>query len=268
MTTEEQVFKKSNLTIDPAHLMKVNILIPFHGQYSKVSALVESIIVSTRSNPYQICLIDDASPNPDYIKDFEKYDEDRPAFTKPILTTIRSEKQLGFGGALELGFRNTEEPWIVVMHSDCLITSSSWLIEMCKTMQRLKNQNVKLVSARTNNPGINEPAYLTASSKISSSDGDKILEDGYIPLFCSLFHRELFSRIGGFIKNYPYAYYEDEELAFRMKKAKFKQAISGKSWVYHEGGCTINEICKNNPAIKQIIESNYNLLIQDISKLK
>ena len=45
----------------PFSRSRVDIIIPFYGQYEKVTSLVESILVAVRSNPYHITLVDDCS---------------------------------------------------------------------------------------------------------------------------------------------------------------------------------------------------------------
>jgi len=123
---------------------------------------------------------------------------------------------------------------------------------------------VKMVSARSNNPGDCELAKATKDEKDTKNI---ILEKGALPLFCTMCHRELFDRIGGFIKPYPYAWYEDEELAFRMKKYGYYQGISTKAWIYHEGSATVNYVIKHYPKSKQIMDKNRSACISDIKKL-
>jgi GT2 family glycosyltransferase len=122
-----------------------------------------------------------------------------------------------------------------------------------------------MVSARTNNPGIKGDKRLKGTK--SNPIKDIVLEDTYLPLYCSLCHRELFDRIGGFVKPYPYGWHEDEELAFRMRHHGFRQAICGKSWVHHEGAATVNELLRNNPELIDVMESNKEKCLSDISSL-
>jgi GT2 family glycosyltransferase len=101
---------------------------------------------------------------------------------------------------------------------------------------------------------------------MGASDPD-IIATEFLPLYCAICPRNLFQKIGGFIKPYPYAMYEDEELAYRMKHYGFKQAISGKSWVHHDWGATISAIIKKRPDAKKVMEANYEKCLADIKKL-
>ena len=69
------------------------------------------------------------------------------------------------------------------------------------------------------------------------------------------------------VKHYPYMGYEDRELADRMRKYGYKQAICGKSWVYHKGGATLEYLKIHEAGVLSVIESNKKLWQEDIKKL-
>lgn len=236
----------------------VDILIPFHGQHDHVAKLVESILLVTKSNPYQICLIDDASPNDQFIKEMEDV---------PQVITIRNDKQLGFGGALQVGFAATEQPWICIMHSDVVVKEPNWLIEMGRSLLRWKEEGkpVKMISAKTNKPGPDVDKRLQSPPKTFTKDF--IIEEGHMPLYCAMGHRDLFYNIGGFVKAYPYAWFEDQELTFRMKAHGYLQGICGKSWVKHQEGATINALINEKPEVLKIMEENRYRCISDMKSL-
>jgi len=246
----------------------VDIIIPFHGQYEKVVGLIESVWKVTRSNPYQICLVDDASPNNDFISKFES-ERHRDGYYENQILPIRSAKRLGFGGALRLGFESTKQPWVCFLNSDCVVENSSWLIEMGRSLLRLKEHNVRMVSARSDNPGEGYDCRLKGL-KNDDTEEDIVLneKDPPLPFYCTMCHRQLFDRIGGFVKSYPYGMYEDEELAYRMRHHKFSQGISAKSWVHHAGGLTFEALLKSDKSAAAIIEENRNRCIEDMRKLK
>lgn len=248
-----------SLTPKPFSRSRVDIIIPFHGQYDRVSKLVESILVGTRSNPYRITLVDDCSPNSEYYMTMKKV---------PQVKTIRNREQLGFGGALHAGFQATQQPFVVFMHSDCVVDHQQWLIALGQSLLNLESQNVGIVSARSNNPGPEaDPQLRCPKAAMLEAESDIILQEGCLPLYCAMVRRELFSKIGGFIKAYPYGLYEDEELAFRMKFCGYKQGISTKSWVYHEGEATFKPLLMKYPNIRNVMESNYDRCMADIREV-
>jgi glycosyltransferase involved in cell wall biosynthesis len=240
---------------DPFERCPVDIIVPFHGEYDRVSRLIQSILLVTRSNPYQITLVDDGSPNQEYIVGLEKV---------PQVKCLRKAEQEGFGAALAYGFENTKQPWVCFVHSEVEIQDQNWLKGMGEALLELKPKGVRMVSARTNNPGdYNQQLKADRSSR----DKNVVLEEGFLPLYCAMCHREMFQHIKGFIKPYPFALYEDEELAFRMKKHNFKQGICGSSWVYHEGEVTINHLLQERPAIREEMEANRGRCLSDMKAL-
>jgi glycosyltransferase involved in cell wall biosynthesis len=242
---------------------KVDIIIPFHNNQDKISNLIKSIIMSVRSNPYRITIVDDCSNNAEFINELKNFDKNRPQGTIPILQTVRNDKQIGFGGAIKIGLSKTENPWVLIMHSDCLVEEPNFMLEMGKTMLKLKENNVKLISAKSN---------VVTGSADSRVHGEKfkptediVLNDSFVPLFCFLCHRDLFNKIGP-IKEYPYTGYEDEEFYHRMRFYGYKQAICGKAWVKHEGSGTMKELLKKEE-IKLEVEKNRDRCIEDLRKL-
>ena len=256
MPEERVITKEAKIEYNsPFRRSPVDIIIPFYGLYEKVTKLVTSILMATRSNPYQICLVDDCSPNKDFISQFGKV---------PQVVTVRSDKRLGFGGALELGYKNTQQPWVMFLHSDCVVEDPNWLIELGRTLVKLKDDGVRMASSRTNNPGQD-------NEKLKSNKGesreDLILEKGdTLPLYCAMAHRDLFTHIGGFVKNYFPIGYEDQELSYRMQFHGFKCAVSGKSWIRHEGGATTQLLCQKSN-MRDKIEANMDICLADMRKL-
>lgn len=248
----------------PFSKSKVDIIIPFHSQYEKVVSLVESILISVKSNPYQITLVDDCSENENFSKEFaNEFLKKNTEGYRPQLVYIRNEKQLGFSGSLRVGYENTNLPWTLFMHSDCLVKDPNFMIEMGQSLLNWKENKipVKIVSARSNNPC----ECNKAKSKIDEKgEKDIILENEPMPTFCFMCHRDLFSHIGGFLKEYPYGWYEDEELAIRMHKYGYKQGVSTKAWIHHEGAATIKYLWKKNKGIQEIMENNRDLCLKDI----
>ena len=251
------------LVRDPISHVTVDIIIPFHGQADKMINLVRSIYSTTKTPQYQMCVVDDCSPNENISQSFAK---------APRMKYIRTPKHIGFGGAVDMGIKSTENSWICVLHSDCLVVQPKWLEELLRTMGKLRDKRVMMVSARTNNPGEGTPLKLKANR--GAVDDDFILEEGFLPMYCCLMHRQMFRMLGSYIKTYPYAMYEDEELAARMKHKGLRQAISGKSWVEHAGSATINWLCEKQtlanyqgPDYRSIMEANYERCLSDIAQL-
>jgi len=149
----------------------------------------------------------------------------------------------------------------------------------------LKSQGVRMVAPQTNN-AVNgctqqqttKEAFNQANMMIEDGDEEKkdIVLDLYkdkenpefLSMYCFMCHRDLFKKCNGFIKSYPFGWYEDMEFAFRMKKHGYKQAVCTSSWIYHEGECTVKELWRRDVKSRQIMsETNADQCNADIQKL-
>lgn len=246
---------------------KVDIIIPFHAQYERVSTLVKSILMSVKSNPYQITLVDDCSENQSFGEEIQnEFSKNTPQGYRPQLQYIRNDQQIGFGGSLKVGFKSTEQPWVLFMHSDCVVEDPNFMIDLGNSLIAWKQSGVpvKIVSARSDNPG---DCGRAKAGRLDKGDKDIVLEDETMPLFCAMCNRDLFHHIGGFIKEYPFAWYEDEELAHRMRVRGLLQGISTKSWIHHQGGSTVKYLWESRPECRATMEKNRERCIEDIRRL-
>lgn len=259
---QERYLMKTNVNRSDFQSAKVDIIIPYHENQGKLAILLKNLVMSIRSNPYRITIVDDGSIDAKFTEDLKNFDKNRPVGTIPILQTVRSTTQLGFGGAIKLGLINTHFPYVLVMHSDCIIESPHFMFEMGKTLIKLKDKKVKLVSARTDNPKSGDPRQR---GSLLNPGADVICEDNFVSMFCFMCHRELFNKIGP-IREYPFTGYEDEEFYHRMKFYGFKQAICGTAWIKHEGGGTMKKLLLNEN-IKKEVEKNRDRCINDLKQL-
>src|SRR5690606_26388552 len=92
-----------------------------------------------------------------------------------VVTTVRNESQLGFGGACRVGYEQGESPYVCFLNSDCRIEDSGWLRSLGESLLKLKHENVRVIAPMTNNPMSGDPAQL--GDKSTRSQDDVIIED-------------------------------------------------------------------------------------------
>ena len=236
---------------------EVGIILPFHGRYDCVLKCVESIYKLTKTNPYKIYLVDDGSPNVNFMTGFKKSNKIIP---------VRLNTQVGYASACEAGFAKSTEPFLVFLHSDCVVEEGNWLKSMGETLLKLQPQRVRMVGPLSNNP-LGGDERQKANKNEQHPSRTVILEDTHISSCCFMVQRDLFEQTRGFLKNYPLGYWEDEEFAHRMRHFRLKQAICGTSWVRHVGEETYKEIFRKNPNLLKVIDENRERCIQDMRAL-
>lgn len=232
-----------NLKANAFYMEQVEIIVPFYGEQSHVSNLLESIFNTVLTNRYLVTLVDDGSINSSFVEQIK-------TARIPGVRCLRLPEQKGFGAAVNHAlnnpfvFQNAKKkiPYVCIMQSDVSLHNNTWLSELGNSLERLRKDGIKMISPLTNNS-------MTNMEFLSGNKGDKkqdyILKKGeYLPFYCVLCNRELFSKIGK-LEEYPYAGFEVQEFANRMLKNGFKQAVCGTSWVNHIGGVTLDKIKKN-----------------------
>lgn len=259
-------YKARTISLPSSFYHAVDLIVPFHGQYDKVTRLLDSVYTNTRSNYFTMSLVDDCSVNESFLQDMSNnITNTSGSRSVSNFQAIRNERQLGFAASIKKAFDTTNNPYVCVLHSDCLVEDNNWLRSLGECLLSMKKDDVRMVSPVTNNP---VGGHESQKGNKLEKNLDHVILDGeedYLSMYCFLCHRELFARCGGFLKEYPYGFYEDVEFAWRMRKNNFKQAVCKNSWIKHEGSSTVRNLWKKNPSVKNIMEEeNRNRCIQDI----
>lgn len=252
-----KIFVNCKIENNPFYMAPIEIIVPFHGEQARVAKLMESMFATLHTNRYLISLVDDGSINSSFIKDIDRK-------KIPGVRCFRTDENKGFGAAVNLALKtpwNKSVTWVAIMHSDVFAEENNWLSNMGETINLLKSSGVKMISPMTNNPMV-DFSFLTG--KKNEIRPDFVLDEGYLPMYCVLAHRELFNKVG-LLKEYRYAGTEAEEFAYRMKKLGYKQAVCGKSWINHSGGSTLSNFSQNMK-VQEILRKNKEEFISSVQK--
>ena len=208
----------------PFHMAQVEIIIPFSGEQSRVTRLIESLFKTVVTNRYLISLVDDGSKNESFIKQIDTAKMAGVRF-------FRKDKKEGFGSAVNLvlkkPFKNGID-WVCIMNSNLLCENMNWLKNLGESYISLTNQNVGMVSPLTNNANYNNDVLV---GKKEEKRSDVVLKEGFLPFNCILTQREVLNSIGMFEEGLN-EFDQAENYAEKMKQKGFKQAVSGSSWVH------------------------------------
>jgi len=225
----------------------VDIIIPFKDQYEHLTKLIESILRFVRYPRYNIHLADDNSKNKTFLSSFEKVQG---------FHTHRFDEDMGFGKIINNVVAKTKSNIVCVMHSDTEVVEPAFLWNITKAMLELKNERVAQVSSVCENPMSKECNFL---KKTKSEDIPPIIiDDSYLPFFCTVFSKLVFQKLGG-LPEHPYCWYEDMIFAQKLKKWGYKQAYAPNSFIKHAGGKTIKSLVNENPKILEKIKNNARL---------
>ncbi|MFZ1006644.1 MAG: glycosyltransferase family 2 protein [Candidatus Sulfotelmatobacter sp.] len=209
---------------------------------------IASVIEHTHSVAYEIVVVDNASPEPGV-------DSLKQAF--PDVNIFHSEKNLGFAGANNLGFRHSTGEFVLFLNPDTKLMAPSidMLIARHKSLPdagivgcKLLNTDlsVQLSSIQTYPTILNQAMdaeYLRLRWpecplwKIAPLFSEKVslMKVEIIPGACMLLRRSVFEQIGLFSEEY-FMYAEDLDLNYKVKAAGLTNYYVGETAIIHHGG--------------------------------
>lgn len=203
------------------------LIIVAYGRSDLVEALLDSISKHT-PEAHEVIVVDNASPD-DTAEQVRKHP------SGPRL--ISAPHNLGYGGGVNLGVRNSSSESIVIMNSDLRVTQN-WLTPL-------------LEEINSNRAAIAAPLYIDEDRKIVES-GASVTFDGHVhqcrtsfggvkvvdhvSAACWAFKKQWFESMGGFDPTYGLGYYEDADLISAARLDKNSVVVVSKSRIIHRVG--------------------------------
>ncbi len=216
---------------------QISIIVPVYNQLHYTLACLKSLAKHAATLSFEVIVVDDCS-------------SDRSAIDLPKIAGLRIERNaenLGFIGACNRGAELARGEYLVFLNNDTQV-QAGWLEALYQTFST--HQNVGLVGAKLVYPD----SRLQEAGGIVFADGSGWnygrFEDPNDPRFnyvrevdyCSgaaiMIRRDLFQRFNGFDVRYKPAYYEDTDLAFRVREIGLRAMYQPKSVVVHFEGIT------------------------------
>lgn len=229
-------------TVPPASLPTsdtpmVSIVIPVYGKLAYTCACLASLAEHAGDVPFEVIVVDDASPDgsADALEGVQG------------LRLLRNTANLGFVGSCNAGAAAARAPWLVFLNNDTTVTAG-WLEALLRTFEDLDGTG--LAGSRLVYPD----GRLQEAGGLVFSDGSGwnygrfadpsdprygyARETHYCSGAAIMIERALFDRLGGFDARYAPAYYEDTDLAFKVREAGLKVIVQPASTVIHHEGVT------------------------------
>ncbi|MBX3726989.1 MAG: glycosyltransferase [Xanthomonadales bacterium] len=216
---------------------EVSIVIPVHGKLPYTCACLASLVRHAGLTPFEAIVVDDASP------------DDSAAVLAQVegLRLLRNASNLGFVGSCNAGAAAARGRWLLFLNNDTTVTEG-WLEALLATFDEFPEAG--LVGARLVYPD----GRLQESGGLVFADGsgwnygrfgdpsDPRYAWARATDYCSgaaiVIARALFERLGGFDQRYSPAYYEDTDLAFKVRDAGRDVVVQPAATVVHHEGVT------------------------------
>ncbi len=213
----------------------ISIVIPVYGQHPTTFACLQSISAEPPRRSFEVVIMDDCSPDP------------AATTLAPVkgVRIIRNQLNLGFIGNVNAGAQAALGEWLIILNNDTILRPNA-LNALLDTFEQ--HANVGLVGAKL----LNADGTVQEAGGIVWKDGSawnwgrgQNREDprfNYVrdADYCSgavlAIRRDLFLEMGGFDTYYAPAYYEDTDLAFRIRVRGLRVLYQPAAEVFHLEG--------------------------------
>ena len=212
-----------------------SIIIPVHNQIEYTLNCLLALAASQPETDYEVIVIDDAS-------------NDRTAMLLGHLAGIRyirNMSNLGFVASCNMAAKNARGTYLVFLNNDTRV-QPGWLDNLLESFSL--NANAGLVGSKLIFPN----GKLQEAGGIIWADGSAmhygrnedpkdylynyVREVDYVSGASMVLPKTLWERLGGFHPQYQPAYYEDVDLAFRVRQAGYKVIYQPFSQLTHYEG--------------------------------
>jgi GT2 family glycosyltransferase/glycosyltransferase involved in cell wall biosynthesis len=214
-----------------------SIVIPAHNNWAYTAACLSSLLAVRCNHTFEVIVVDDQSSD----ETAEKLAEIEG------LTCLGNDRNLGFVGSCNRGANHARGEFLVLLNNDTQVTDG-WLDELIDTFDQ--DANIGLVGSRLVYPD----GRLQESGGIIFNDASGwnygrddtaelpeyqyLREADYCSGACIALKTGYFHELGGLDERYSPAYYEDTDLAFRVRESGLKVVVQPSSVVIHHEGIT------------------------------
>ena len=214
---------------------KISIVIPVHNKFELTYHCLASLILAINKSKFEVIVVDDQS-------------SDRtPKVSEIVHNTryIRNEVNLGFLLSSCNGAESAKGEFIVFLNNDTEVTSG-WLDELVQSFDmfdsvgmvgsKLLYPNGKLQEAGGIVWGSGRPWNIGNGDNAEHPKYNYTRQADYLSGASLMINRNVWEEIGGFSKEFAPAYYEDTDLAFKVREAGYKTLYCPFSTVIHFEG--------------------------------
>ena len=196
----------------------VSIVIPAWNKDARASALCDEAIRSIAREvraPFELIVVDNDSP----VKGFRSSLD-----AVPGARVVELSRNLGFGPAVNIGFRHAIAPFLCQMNSDCELVEDSVSL-LIQTM-------------RKHDLSVGMPEHYENCMHYGLGKSDELMGADWRFGAFWVITRRAWELVGGFDESFQMCYWEDTDLWKRVEAAGGKVAGWRGAWVKHVGGAS------------------------------
>ncbi len=240
---------------------KVQMIVLTYNNLEITKMCIKSIFEKTAYPNYELIVVDNCST-----------DGTRAYLTKlaeeqPNVKVILNDKNIGFAAGNNVGIKNTDGAYIVLLNNDTVVTRG-WLTALTKHMEQ--DSSLGMCGPVTNSIGNEAKIKVNYHSmreleRFSYDYTTKHLGETYqkinvLALFCTIIRRQVINECGYLDENYGIGMFEDDDYAEAVKKKGYVLSIAEDSFVHHFEGVSFKKI--QDEAFLELFHKNRDLFEQ------
>ena len=216
---------------------EVSIVIPVYGNCHLTLHCLKSLAAITDERPFEVIVVDDASPD----------DSGNVLSAIRGIRYLRNEDNLGFLRSCNRGAAEARGQYLLLLNNDTLVQDGA-IDALAATFEL--HTDAGLVGAKLyfNDGSLQEAGGIVFSDgsalNYGRDDDPRKPEYNYVrdTDYCSgaaiMLPLALWRELGGFDEYYARAYYEDTDLAFRVREAGYRVLYQPFAKIIHSEGAT------------------------------
>jgi GT2 family glycosyltransferase len=224
----------------------IDVIVPVFRGAQATRRCIESVLANAQRAPMCVVVVDDASPE----AEIAAYVDALAANGR--IEVARSERNLGFARAVNLGMARHPERDVVLLNSDTEV-ANDWLDRLAACAVR--EANIATVTPFSNNAticsypfdgwtgGVPGSLGITALDRLFASVNAARCED--LPTavgFCMYIRRACLDAVGPFDdERFGRGYGEENDFCMRAAHAGWRNVIAADVFVFHEGGVSFSD---------------------------
>ena len=228
--------------------MELSVIFVNWNSLDYLRECIASIYENTRDVAFEIIVVDNASPQRGVESLHNEF---------PEIVIIQSEKNVGFAGANNIGFKRSKGEYVLFLNPDTKLVGRT-INTMLSRIKLLPNAGI--VGCKMLNTDLS--VQITSIQKFPKilnqvfsaeflqlrwpdcplwgiaplfSDNVKVMKVEVIPGACMMLRRSVFEEVGMFSEEY-FMYAEDLDLNYKLKRAGYTNYYVGEAAIIHHGG--------------------------------